>query len=326
MPSRKTTPPDTTPANTLMDESDRSLVEAARTIFAGDLADEALEADLTGIPPVAIPTDSTVGQERAVSSESTEARERVGTPFYDFGRPTVGDMVTVRGGGLYLPVRRRIGWMRGMPEPHPDWTIDTICEEIRSGTLKKGSARGAETVEGGYARYRANVFDASGRLISTGTKTEFSERFLDFAEKAETGAIGRALAVAGYGTEAAVDLDEGLDQERIADAPVTPSRPINITPSAVPGVRPGGRPARIENTQIREVARLNKTLGLGFGLVPLMEAVKGERLPDLEEGKEQQQMISFLETFSHEQAGELIQQLSKALKGQQEKAAEVSET
>jgi hypothetical protein len=232
----------------------------------------------------------------------------------------MGDMITVRGGGLYLPVRRRVGWMRGKPEPHPDWTIDTHAEEIIRGTFKGGK------VEGGYARYRCSIFDEHGRLISTGTKTEYSERFTDFAEKAETGSIGRALAVAGYGTEAAIDLDEGLDQERIADAPVMPSRPINITSSGVSGVRPGGRPPAIQDTQIREIARLNKALGLGFGLIPHMEAVSGSQMPELVAGKEQQTMLDFLGTFSFEQAGELIQQLSRALKEQQAKAAEADET
>lgn len=333
MPSR--TPKSEGPPQTVLDESDASLVAAAESVFADDIVSSEEEAapDLSKVSPAAAPYDSTVGSERAGSTDSnvqgqraidassTEESERIP----DFGRPGMDVMVTVRGGGLYLPVRRRVGWMRGMPEPHPAWTIDTIAEKVVEGKFSGGS-RGAEKVEGGYARYRANVFDESGRLIATGTKTEYSERFLDFVEKAETGAIGRALAVAGYGTEAAVDLDEGLEKERIADAPVTPSRPINITPSAIPGVRPGGRPARIENTQIKEIARLNKSLGLGFGLVTFLEAVKGEPMPALEAGKEQQQMLAFLETFTHEQGGEVVQQLTKVLKEQQAKAAEVNET
>jgi hypothetical protein len=42
--------------------------------------------------------------------------------------------------------------------------------------------------------------------------------FKDYLEKAETGAIGRALAMCGYGTQFTGDeLDEGV---RIVDAPV----------------------------------------------------------------------------------------------------------
>ena len=68
-------------------------------------------------------------------------------------------MVTVRGGGLYLKARDRIAWMRGEPQPQPDWTIDTYPEEIERGKFISN-----QKVEGGYARYRANVFDVTGVL------------------------------------------------------------------------------------------------------------------------------------------------------------------
>ena len=42
-------------------------------------------------------------------------------------------------------------------------------------------------------------------------------RFLHVVGKAETGAVGRALAMCGYGTLQAPEFDEG---ERIADAPL----------------------------------------------------------------------------------------------------------
>jgi hypothetical protein len=41
--------------------------------------------------------------------------------------------------------------------------------------------------------------------------------FSVYIEKAETGSIGRALAMCGYGTLQAPEFDE---QERLADAPV----------------------------------------------------------------------------------------------------------
>jgi len=53
---------------------------------------------------------------------------------------------------------------------------------------------------------------------STATKREDSKGFGDHLEKAETGAIGRALALLGYGTQFAMaDLDEG---QRIVDSPL----------------------------------------------------------------------------------------------------------
>ena len=49
------------------------------------------------------------------------------------------------------------------------------------------------------------------------SKKETEVGFPDYIEKAETGAVGRALAMCGYGTLQAPEFDEG---ERIADAPI----------------------------------------------------------------------------------------------------------
>ncbi len=72
----------------------------------------------------------------------------------------------------------------------------------------------------GYARYKAIVTDGKGGR-ATGTKSEKAASFPDFIEKAETGAIGRALAALGYGTQFAPDLDEA---HRIVDSPVDRSQ------------------------------------------------------------------------------------------------------
>jgi len=70
------------------------------------------------------------------------------------------------------------------------------------------------------ARATVSVYDEAGSLIKTAqaTKRETKKDFSDHTEKAETGAIGRALALMGYGTQFAIaDLDEG---NRLADSPV----------------------------------------------------------------------------------------------------------
>ena len=54
-------------------------------------------------------------------------------------------------------------------------------------------------------------------MIATGHKREDNSHFSDHSEKAESGAIGRALALIGYGTQFAAELEEG---ERIVDSPV----------------------------------------------------------------------------------------------------------
>lgn len=108
-------------------------------------------------------------------------------------------IITVQGGKEYLPVAGRLVWFR---EEHPDWGIRTKPVEIN--------------IEKAYAIFNAEVIDAEGHLIGSGTKVETAKGFPDFIEKAETGAIGRALAVCGYGTQFAPELEEG---HRIVDSP-----------------------------------------------------------------------------------------------------------
>jgi hypothetical protein len=80
--------------------------------------------------------------------------------------------------------------------------------------LERPFTKGSGKVSG-YARFHATVRDAEGRILGQGTKTENAANFFDYVEKAETGAIGRALAAAGFGTE----LDQDLDEGRVVDAP-----------------------------------------------------------------------------------------------------------
>lgn len=113
--------------------------------------------------------------------------------------PRADDYIRVQGNRQYLPVPNRVQWFRG---EHPSWTIDTDVIRLEW--------------EAGYVVMRAEVRNDEGRVIAAGTKTETRKGFADFVEKAETGAVGRALARAGYGTEDALDL-EG---DRYADAPI----------------------------------------------------------------------------------------------------------
>jgi len=64
------------------------------------------------------------------------------------------------------------------------------------------------------------VKDAEGKVIrqAQATKRETKKDFPDHTEKAETAAVGRALAMLGYGTQFALsDLSEG---ERLVDSPL----------------------------------------------------------------------------------------------------------
>lgn len=100
----------------------------------------------------------------------------------------------------YLQVAQRIIWFR---EDHPDSTIETEIIKLEQNSCLT----------------LARIRDSSGRVISTSHKLEDAKGFPDFIEKSETGAIGRALALCGYGTQfCADDLDEGT---RLADAPIS---------------------------------------------------------------------------------------------------------
>ena len=115
----------------------------------------------------------------------------------------------------YLQVAHRLVWFR---EEHPDWTIETKVERIEN-----NSALGSAVIK-----------DQTGRVIATAHKYEDAKGFSDFIEKSETGAVGRALAMCGYGTQfTAHELDEG---ERIADAPVSKEITARVvTTTADPG-------------------------------------------------------------------------------------------
>ena len=116
---------------------------------------------------------------------------------FDFKR----HLIKVQGGRTYLPVSARIVWFR---EEHPDWSIETEAVEINH--------------EKQYAIFRARICDADGKLMATGTKKEDVKGFGDYIEKAETGSVGRALALCGFGTQFSPELDEASGG-RFADSP-----------------------------------------------------------------------------------------------------------
>jgi hypothetical protein len=98
----------------------------------------------------------------------------------------------------YLPVAARIAWFR---KNHPYWSIITEVEQLADKAVVM----------------KATIKDMQGTVIVTARKKETEAGFPDYIEKAETGAIGRALAMCRYGTLQAPEFDE---QDRLADAPV----------------------------------------------------------------------------------------------------------
>jgi hypothetical protein len=94
-------------------------------------------------------------------------------------------------------------WLR---EKYPDASIATTLVEHERGQ---------------YALVRAQIITSDAGGSATGYGSETVRDFGDYLEKAETKAIGRALAALGFGTQFAPDMDDGSSAERPVDAPVT---------------------------------------------------------------------------------------------------------
>lgn len=139
-------------------------------------------------------------------------------------------MVSLKG-QAYLQVKDRVIWAR---KEHPDLSIET--EVVRLDDSMAVFKAEAYYPFGPEAPLYASVIRGSGH------GSETPEDFRDYIEKAETKAIGRALAALGYGTAAA--FEESPD--RPADAPVQ-RRP---QPAAQPRPQP-----RQANPPVQEQAR-----------------------------------------------------------------------
>jgi hypothetical protein len=109
--------------------------------------------------------------------------------------------------GLYLKVQHRVRWFR---EEHPEGRIETEIVEL--------------TPEAAVIRATIYSVNPKGEYVklANATKREDKSHFDDYIESAETGAIGRALALCGYGTQFTTELDE---RNRLADSPVKPIIP-----------------------------------------------------------------------------------------------------
>jgi hypothetical protein len=114
------------------------------------------------------------------------------------------------GGGEYLDVKWRLVWFRDV---FPLGSIATEClyhdadRAFFKATIRTNAIKDGETL----------VVDLPGSATGHGSETK--QDFPDYVEKAETKAIGRALAHAGFGTQ----FIDGDADEAIADSPV--SRP-----------------------------------------------------------------------------------------------------
>jgi hypothetical protein len=128
----------------------------------------------------------------------------------------------------YLEVKWRLLWLR---TEHPDASIET--ELVKHG--------------GGLALFRARV-SVLGGGTATGWGSETADDFGDFIEKAETKALGRALAALGFGTQFCEDFDfSARSQKRERRAAAAPPRRT----AGPPGERPLSAPPVVDSPVAR---------------------------------------------------------------------------
>lgn len=158
-------------------------------------------------------------------------------------------------GREYLEVKWRLLWLR---TEHPDALITTELVEHHEG----------------MAVFKAKVVLPEGGE-ATGWGSETANDFEDYIEKAETKALGRALAALGYGTQFCEDFEfHRGGEQRVVDAPV--ERPsAELRPRPAPKVREAKVPRREKATtaQVNAIYIIART-EYGWGEEELNERCK----------------------------------------------------
>lgn len=129
-------------------------------------------------------------------------------------------------GRKHLDVKWRLLWLR---TEHPDAEIET-----------------QETVSGdGWVQFRARVSIPGLGSATAHARQTSKDAAEGWYEKAETRALGRALASLGYGLEYATELDDDTGRKQIAEPPITFPRPRpRAMPAGTPSTTQPGRTRR----------------------------------------------------------------------------------
>jgi len=129
----------------------------------------------------------------------------------------------------YLEAKWRLVWFK---EECPDWTIETYVtlypeNGLPQASLAKAIIRDpsgeAKAIEWGYSEKYIEEIDrkTQEKRVTVNPK---------FVEKSVTTAIARALALLGYGTQYAKELEEGQTVEEISDSPVPSKQKTSFEP------------------------------------------------------------------------------------------------
>jgi hypothetical protein len=121
-------------------------------------------------------------------------------------------------GKSYLQVAHRLLWLNEDLKAGSIGGFE-ILTELMSESTWTDDKRKREVKEVVF-RATIEITDTAGDVVKrvTGWGSETDVDFGDYREKAETKAIGRAVALAGYGTQHAPEFDEGERSSPILDA------------------------------------------------------------------------------------------------------------
>lgn len=132
----------------------------------------------------------------------------------------------------YMNIAQRLVWFNLEKQ---DWIIDTVIEF----EWEQGPSR--------FVRFKCSLINPEGITVRVGRKTKQILNPKDY-ESAETGSIGRALALLGYGTQYA-HQDIGEEEGEVVDAPTELSK----------GNNHGARESKREDKSIHHVTETDKT-------------------------------------------------------------------
>jgi hypothetical protein len=165
-------------------------------------------------------------------------------------------LLRMQGGKMYLPAAYRIVWFRD--ELGDEWGIRT--------NLVEGGH------EAGFATMHAEILNPEGRVIASGHKTEAKSDFpAGWVEKAESGAVARALALLGFGTQFTPELDD--DGHRPADSP----QPRYASATQAPREDRPVRTASTEPAAVMAVGTAVQEIWPGPGQCPKCHAPEGKK-------------------------------------------------
>lgn len=142
-------------------------------------------------------------------------------------------------GQEYLEVKWRLAWLRA---EQPDAVIETeLVSHVDDRAIFSAKV---QLPDGGSA---------------TGWGSETAASFGNYIEKAETKAIGRALAALGFGTQFCQDFDDGAETGVLADAPVQLRR---STGQRNPQEQRGQYPDPMTQAQKGKIMAVAKDIGM----------------------------------------------------------------